>query len=634
MTAPTGPAPHAPAAKPRGRYLAALSLGALGVVYGDIGTSPLYALKACFEAIPATHDNVLGILSLIFWVLTILVSLWYLLIVLRADNRGEGGILALTALFGSLRDLRPGVRRPLFAALGIFGAALLYGDGMITPVISVLGAVEGLHVAAPAIGPYVQWIAIVILIVLFSVQRHGTAKVGSMFGPITLVWFATIGVLGVVALVRNPAVLAAVNPAYAVRFLAHNGGTAFVVMGSVFLVVTGAEALYADLGHFGARPIRIAWYTVAMPALLLNYFGQGALLLHDAQAAHNPFFELAPQWFAFPLFVIATLAAAVASQAVISGAFSMTRQAVQLGLAPRLTVRHTSAREIGQIYVPSVNWILLLSAIGLVLYFQTTSRLGAAYGVAVTLTMAITTFLMFRVMRQRWRIPLLISLVAVGVVLSIDLAFFGANALKILHGGWFPLAIGAIGYLLMATWQRGRAILAARLNEIAVPLQILLGDIAAEPPLRVAGTAVFMSAQREGVPYTLIYNLRHNHVLHERNIFLTLQMLEVARIDDAERVDVETIAEDFYRVTARYGFQEEPDVMEVLALCRAKGLDIAPEATSFFLGRETLLSTDRPGMPKWRERLFAIMSRNSPRAPTAFNVPAGQVIEIGAQIEL
>ena len=627
-------APVPPPRQPHGKYLALLSLGALGVVYGDIGTSPLYAVKACFEAIPLTRDNLLGVLSLIFWAITILVTLWYLLVVLRADNRGEGGILALTALFGSLRDLKPGHRRPLYAALGIFGAALLYGDGMITPVISVLGATEGLHVAAPSIGPYVQWIAIAILTLLFVVQRYGTTKVGYMFGPITLVWFATIAVLGIPSIVREPHILAAVNPAYAVRFLADNGTTAFVVLGSVFLVVTGAEALYADLGHFGARPIRLAWYTVAMPALLLNYFGQGALLLRDASLAHNPFFELAPQWFALPLVVIATLAAAVASQAVISGAFSMTRQAVQLGLAPRLFVRHTSAREIGQIYVPAVNWILLIASIGLVLYFRSASRLGAAYGVAVTLTMAITTFLMFRIMVTRWRVPLLVALLSAGVVLTIDLAFFGANALKILHGGWFPLLIGAGGYLLMATWQRGRAILASRLNEIAVPLQILLGDIAAEPPVRVAGTAVFMSAQKDGVPYTLIYNLRHNHVLHERNVIVTIEMLEVARVEDAERVTVETIGEDFYRVVARYGFMEEPDVMEVLDLARAKGLDVVTEATSFFLGRETLLATDRPGMSVWRERLFSLMSRNSPRAPTAFNVPAEQVIEIGAQIQL
>ncbi len=622
---------------PRGRYLALLALGALGVVYGDIGTSPLYALRQCFTAgggLVPTRDNVLGILSLIFWSLAALISVWYLGVIMRADNRGEGGILALTALFGPLRGLKVGQRRPIYMALGIFGAALLYGDGMITPAISVLGAVEGLNVATPAVEPYIVPIVVVILVVLFAVQRYGTARVGYTFGPITLIWFLVIATLGAWSLAREPHILAAVNPAHAVRFLSQNGWAGFPVLGGVFLVVTGGEALYADMGHFGRRPIRIAWYALVFPALLLSYFGQGALLLRDPTAIQNPFFRLAPPTLLYPLIVLATAAAAIASQAVISGAFSLTRQAVQLGLSPRLLIKHTSAREIGQIFIPAVNWVLLAASIGLVLAFRSSGNLAAAYGVAVTGTMAITSFLMYRVMVRLWKVPLLWATLATFVFLSMDLAFFGANSLKILHGGWFPLAIGVLGYLLLTTWQRGRQLLAVRLNEVAVPLNILLGDIMAEPPLRVRGTAIFLTAQPDGVPYTLLHNLRHNQVLHERVIFLTVTAVEVPRVARDDRVRIEKIAEGFFRVTAQYGFMEEPDVLEVLEDCQRQGLRIALEATTFFVGRETLLPTEGPGMPVWRERLFALMSRNTPRITTSFNIPAEQVIEIGAQIEL
>jgi KUP system potassium uptake protein len=624
-------------APPKGRYLAILSLGALGVVYGDIGTSPLYALRECFSGphgIAPTRDNVLGVLSLIFWALTVVISIKYLLLIMRADNRGEGGILALTALFGSLRDVKLGAPRPVYMVLGIFGAALLYGDGMITPAVSVLSAVEGLNVATPVFEPYVIPITLAILIGLFAVQHLGTGRVGAFFGPFTMLWFATIAFLGGREIVTEPTILGAVNPVHAVRFFADNGWHAFVVLGSVFLVVTGGEALYADMGHFGRRPIRLAWFAIVFPALLLNYFGQGALLLDNAAAATNPFFLLAPHWAIVPMVVMSTIAAAIASQAVISGAFSMTRQAVQLGLCPRLVIKHTSARQIGQIYVPAINWALLVAAVGLVVSFGTSSNLAGAYGVAVTATMAITTILAHRVMVRIWKWNTVAAALVTILLLFVDLSFLGSNLLKIQSGGWFPLAIGVIGYVLLSTWQRGRQLLNVRLNEQAVPLQILLGDIAAEPPHRVPGTAIFMTAQSDGVPYTLLYNLRHNQVLHERVILMTVVMTEVPRVRPAERVTIEPLSEGFYRISARYGFMDEPDVQEILERCRDKDLPITNEASTFFVGRETLFATERPGMPLWRDKLFALMSRNTPRITTSFNIPTEQVIEIGAQVEL
>ena len=620
----------------KGRYLGILALGALGVVYGDIGTSPLYALKQCFgpHGVLPTQENVLGVLSLIFWSLTLLISVWYLAIIMRADNRGEGGILALTALFGSLRDIKLGQRRPFYMVVGIFGAALLYADGMLTPAVSVLSAVEGLHVVTPAFDRWVLWIALLILVFLFLIQRHGTARVGSFFGPITLAWFIVIAILGVRSLASEPHILAAINPIHAVRFFANNGWQGFVVLGSVVLAVTGGEALYADMGHFGRRPIRLAWYFIVFPALILNYFGQGAELLRDPSAARNPFFLLAPEWATLPLVVLATAAACIASQAVISGAFSMTRQAIQLGLAPRLTVQHTSAREIGQIYITEINYALLIATVGLVLAFRTSDNMAAAYGVAVTATMAITTYLAHRVMTRLWKWPMFWSTLVASLFLVMDLSFFGANALKIPSGGWFPLMVGALGYVLLTTWQRGRQLLQVRLNEIAVPLPILLGDIAAEPPHRIPGTAIFMTAQPDGVPYTLLYNLRHNQVLHERIILLTVVMTEVPRVEPKDRIEIENMPSGFFRVKAYYGFMEEPDVHEILERCGEKGLEVAVQASTFFVGRETLFATERPGMPVWRDKLFALMSRNTPRITTSFNIPVDQVIEIGAQVEL
>lgn len=622
---------------PRGRYLGLLSLGALGVVYGDIGTSPLYALRECFSGphgIAPTQDNVLGVLSLIFWALTVVISIKYLLLIMRADNRGEGGILALTALFGSLRDLKLGAPRPLYMVLGIFGAALLYGDGMITPAVSVLSAVEGLNVATPVFEPYIIPITLAILIGLFAFQYQGTGRVGALFGPFTVIWFATIAFLGARELATEPTILGAINPAHAVRFFVDNRWHAFVVLGSVFLVVTGGEALYADMGHFGRRPIRLAWFVIVFPALLLNYFGQGALLLGNAAAAENPFYLLAPHWAIVPLVIMSAGATVIASQAVISGAFSMTRQAVQLGLCPRLVIKHTSAREIGQIYVPAVNWALLVAAVGLVISFKTSSNLAGAYGVAVTATMAITTILAHRVMVRIWKWNTVLAGFVTLLLLAVDLSFLGSNLLKIRSGGWFPLAIGVVGYLLLTTWQRGRQLLYVRLNEQAVPLQILLGDIAAEPPHRVRGTAIFMTAQPDGVPYTLLYNLRHNQVLHERVVLMTVVMTEVPRVAPADRVTIEPLSEGFFRVSAHYGFMDEPDVHEIIERCIMKDLPIAIEAATFFVGRETLFATDRPGLPLWRDKLFALMSRNTPRITTSFSIPTEQVIEIGAQVEL
>jgi len=646
VTAPERPAPgqagvtapgRVPRAEHRGGYLALMAVAALGVVYGDIGTSPLYALRESFygaHGIPLTRGNVFGVLSLIFWALIVIVTIKYHVVIIRADNEGEGGVLALMALVQRSRLARGLQPRTIMIVLGVFGTALMYADGALTPAISVMSAVEGLQVATPALERVVLPLTLLILIGLFAFQRHGTGRIGAVFGPIMLLWFATLALLGVAQIVREPDVLLAVSPWHAVRFMTGSPRLGFIVLGAVFLAVTGGEALYADLGHFGHRAIQVAWFTAALPALVLNYFGQGALLLRDPAAAVNPFYHLAPPWLLYPLIALATAATIIASQAVISGAFSLTQQAMQLGYSPRLRIEHTSSREIGQIYVPAVNWSLMALTCALVLWFGSSSNIAGAYGVALSTLMVMTT-LMFGVMaREVWRWSLPRTILVEALFLSVDLPFLVANGLKIPHGGWVPLAIAAVLYILEITWKRGRQILAARLAEHAVPLHLLLGDIMAEPPVRVAGTAVFMTAQRQGVPYTLIYNLRHNHVLHERVVFLTMANVDVPRVDDAERVDVETIAEDFHRVTARYGFMEEPDVVQVLTLCRRKGLDVALEAASFFLGRETLLATDRPGMAKWREHLFALMARNTSRATSAFNVPTEQVIEIGAQIEL
>ncbi len=616
-------------------YLFTLSLAALGVVYGDIGTSPLYALRECFNphhGVPATRENVIGILSLILWSLTIVISFKYLVFVMRADNRGEGGILALMSLVRARSGPRS-VRRATLIAFGIFGAALLYGDGMITPAISVLSAMEGLEIATPLFTPYIVPLTIAVLIVLFVVQRAGTAKVGAMFGPVMLVWFALIAILGVAQIIREPHVLVAVDPTNAISFFIRNRLHGFLVLGAVFLAVTGGEALYADMGHFGAKPIRIAWFVLVFPSLLLNYFGQGALLLAAPHSTEHPFFEMAPAWARVPLVVLATVATVIASQAVISGAFSLTRQAVQLGYAPRIQIRHTSAREIGQIYIPSINWLLMFSAIGLVVAFRESSALAAAYGVAVTATMGITTLLLAVVERERWGWSMGAMLGLTIPILFIDLAFFGANIIKVTEGGWFPLAVGLAVFTVMTTWRSGRELLAQRLSETVLSVEDFLADLSRGQIPRVAGTAVFMSRYQSGVPTQLLHNLKHNKVVHQRVVLLTVLIEETAHLADGERYSWEDLGQGVHRLMIRFGYMDDPNIPDVLAAVEGP-VTFQPMTTSYFLGRETLIPTRRPGMALWREKLFAWMTRNSSSASQFFCLPANQVIELGAQIEL
>jgi KUP system potassium uptake protein len=614
-----------------------LALAALGVVYGDIGTSPIYAVRESLHGVhgvPPTSENVLGLLSLILWALVIVISIKYLAFVMRADNCGEGGMIALTALVtpDSARARRR--HRRLLVLVGLFGASLLYGDSMITPSISVLSAIEGLEMLTPIFAPYVIPITIAILVGLFAVQRHGTARIGAIFGPVMFLWFATLGVLGGVQVVQHPGVLAAVNPTHGVQFFQHNGWHGFLVLGSVFLVVTGGEALYADMGHFGARPIRLSWYFFVLPSLLLNYFGQGALVLLDARAAEHPFFRLAPSWGLLPLVVLTTLATVIASQAVISGAFSLTRQAVQLGYLPRVHIEHTSETEAGQIYIPGLNWVLMVACIGLVLGFRSSSRLAAAYGVAVTTDMVFTTILFAVVARTRWRWSLPAVFAMAAGFLVVDLGFWGASLLKIPSGGWFPLLVAGSVFTVMTTWNSGRGLLASRLAERSMSLEELL-ELTRDPSIvRVEGTAVYLGRHDAGVPPALLHNLRYNKVLHTRVVLLALRTDSRARVPDEERVVVKQLAPDFHRVIARHGFAEDPEVPAVLERLRAEGLDIDPEEATFFLGRETLLATHRPGMALWRERLFALLARNARRATSYFRLPSHRVCELGAEIEL
>ncbi|MBI4409578.1 MAG: potassium transporter Kup [Gemmatimonadetes bacterium] len=626
---------HPPSA-PTGRYLALLSLAALGVVYGDIGTSPLYAIRESFLAehgVAPAPANVLGVLSLIFWALVLVISLKYLAFIMRADNRGEGGILAITALVSPVGALRPGGRW-ILVSLGLFGTALLYGDGMITPAISVLSAVEGLEVATPFFGPYVLPITIAILVGLFLVQKQGTAGVGKIFGPVTMVWFGTLAVLGISHIVREPTVLWAVNPLHGVRFFAENRWNGFLSLGSVFLVVTGGEALYADMGHFGRRPIRLAWFAVVLPALLLNYFGQGALLIRDSAAVENPFYLMAPTWAIYPVVLIATAATIIASQALISGTFSVTMQAVQLGYSPRVGIEHTSAREIGQIYIPGINWALMLACIGLVLGFRSSSNLAAAYGVAVTTTMVVTTMLFYVVARERWKWPLPATLLLAGLFLGVDLTFWGANLLKIPAGGWFPLLVGAVVFTLLTTWKRGRQILTRRIRHRTLPREVFLRSIAEHPPVRVKGTAVFMFSDPEGTPPALLHNLKHNQVLHEKVVFLSIVTEEVPFVPAAGRPTVEDLGNGIYQIVLHYGFMEDVDVPQALAAIQREDLLFEPMRTTYFLGRETLLATRYPGMALWREKLFVVMSNNARSAASFFRLPPNRVVELGAQIEL
>jgi KUP system potassium uptake protein len=615
------------------RRLGVLTLAALGVVYGDIGTSPLYAIRECFfgpHAVAVSPPNLLGVLSLIVWSLIIVISIKYIGFVMRADNRGEGGILALMALVSSERGAR---RHRILVMLGLFGAALLYGDGMLTPTISVLSAVEGLSVATPVFTRYITPITIGILIALFSIQSRGTGKVGTLFGPVVVVWFITIAILGLVSISHYPAVVVALDPRHAFEFFRINRWHGYVVLGAVFLAVTGGEALYADMGHFGPRPIRLAWFSLAFPALLLNYFGQGALLLRDPSAAENPFYHLVDGWVLYPLVVLATAAAVIASQAVISGAFSLTRQAVQLGYSPRVEINHTSSEEIGQIYIPEVNWAIMLATIGLVLGFGSSSALAGAYGVAVSTTMVITTILAYVVARDLWGWSFWKAGSIVAAFLAVDLAFFGANIIKVGQGGWFPLVVAAFIYLLMATWKTGRRILAERLRAGSLPLEQFLEGVG-QTPVRVSGVAVFMTQEPDGTPVTLLHNLKHNKVLHQTVVLLTIQGEEVPYIRSAERLKFQDLGKGFYRIIGRYGFMEDPNVPELLAQCKQFGLEFKPLATTYFLGRETLIPSDKPGMALWREHIFAFMARNAHRATAYFRIPPNRVVELGAQVEL
>ncbi|MFA5203917.1 MAG: potassium transporter Kup [Lentisphaeria bacterium] len=615
------------------RRQTALTLGALGVVFGDIGTSPLYALRECFNGLPVNPANVLGVLSLIIWSLVLIVCVKYLVFVLRADNHGEGGVLALLAL--ALTDPRArGRRATVLMGVGILGAAMLYGDGMITPCITVLSAIEGLEVATPLFTRFVVPLSVLILVVLFAFQRAGTGQVGKVFGPVMLLWFAVLAALGLRGIVMAPEVLGAFSPWFGLRFLWTHGITGFVVMGAVFLVVTGAEALYADLGHFGAGPIRQAWLLAVFPSLLLNYLGQGALLLTTPAAVANPFYQLAPGWGLLPLVVLATLASVIASQALISGAYSITMQAIQLGYLPRQEIRHTSSHERGQIYLPAVNAFLLAGCVGLVLGFQSSSRLAAAYGIAVTVTMLVTTGLFFFVARHLWQWSRLRAGVLCAGFLAIELVFFAANAVKVMQGGWFPLAAAALVFVVMLTWRKGRGVLREKLGARLLPLNLLLDSLAREPVPRVSGTAVYLSGNPQGTPLALLHNLRHNRVLHERVILMTIVPTDEPHVPAGQRVQVEAMTHGFFRVTARYGFMETPNLSDVLIHCRAQGLDIFPHDASFFLSRETIVRGRPSAMSTWRGAVFALLSRNAQPATAFYGLPANRVVELGMQIEL
>jgi KUP system potassium uptake protein len=620
------------------RKLLSVTLTAIGVVYGDIGTSPLYAMRECFfgsHSVPATHENVLGVLSLIIYSLLLVISVKYIAIVMRADNQGEGGILALTALLPPRRAARGSMSgMSVLVLMGLFGAGLLYGDGMITPAITVLGAVEGVTVATPLFDPYVVPVAVVILVAVFAIQRHGTHRVGRLFGPIMTVWFVVIAALGLMWLIREPVVLTAVDPRHAVTFFREHGWHGFAVLGAVFLVVTGGEALYADMGHFGTRPIRLTWFALVLPALLLNYFGQGALLLSNPEAAEQPFFLLAPRWALLPLVVLATAAAIIASQALISGAFSLTQQAIQLGYCPRLDIDHTSHSEMGQVYVPQVNWALMVSTILIVVGFGSSTALAAAYGIAVTLTMVITAVLLQVVATERWGWPPALAYAVTGLFLVIDLAFFGANALKIAHGGWLPLVIGAILFTLMTTWKTGRQLVAARLTARAVPIEDFLAAVQNVPPARVPGTAVFMTANPRGTPPALAHNLRYNKVLHQHVVTLMVTTQPVPHVPLDARVAVRPMGQGVFDVVVHYGFMEDPNVPEALACAARQGVELDEDDVTYFLGRETLIATRSPGMALWRERLFVLMARNAVRATTFFRLPPERVVELGVQVEI
>jgi KUP system potassium uptake protein len=622
---------------PDRRHLLFLALGALGVVYGDIGTSPLYALRESFSeahGITADPTNVLGVLSLIFWTLILVASVEYLVFVLRADNQGEGGILALTALIIPKTGIKRLTRNWGLILLGIFGTGLLLAEGMVTPAISVLSAVEGLEVATPFFDPYVIPITVVILVVLFVVQRQGTGGIGKIFGPIMLIWFLAMAVMGAYWIGQHPRVLTAVNPLHGILFFARNGWNGFLVLGSVILVVTGIEALYADIGHFGKQPVRLGWIMLALPALLLCYFGQGALLLEQPDAVVNPFYRMAPVWAIYPLVVIATLATVLASQGLITGAFSVIMQAVSLNYLPRLDVEHTSSEEQGQIYVSSINWILMVACILLVLLFRSSGNLAAAYGVGVASTMMITTILLCVVMRQKWHWPFALVVLFGAFFLVIDLAFWGANIVKLADGGWFPLAIALVAFTLMTTWRRGRTILALRLRELTIPWEELKSKVKEKRLAYVSGTAVFMSRDPHMIPPTLFYNIQHNKVIHKDVLFLSVIVKDEPRVPAAQRIEVFPLEHDFYRICLYYGFMDRFDVAGDLAQALVNELKIESKQVSYFLGRERVLAADKPGMALWREHLFIIMRRNARSATDFFQLPPDRVVELGTQIEI
>ena len=622
--------------KPGPSSHAALTLGALGIVYGDIGTSPLYVMKTVFDpanGLALNQANLIGIVSLIFWSLMVVVTLKYVTLIMRADNHGEGGIMALLALASSSVADKPKLRHTLLM-IGVFGAALFYGDGVITPAISVLSAVEGLELAVPSLTPYVVQITLVVLVGLFMLQKHGTAGIGMVFGPVMVIWFVVLGGSGIVHLVQAPAILAALNPIAGLEFALRHGWLAFVALGSVVLALTGAEALYADMGHFGAGPVRLSWFALVLPALALNYFGQGALLLAHPGALENPFFRMFPQWALVPMVLLATAATVIASQAVISGAFSMTKQAIQLGFLPRFRIMHTSAKEIGQIYVPSVNTALLIAVIAAVVGFRTSTALGAAYGIAVTGTMMITTFLTFYVLRYAWKFSLLPTLLATGFFFLIDLTFFSANLLKIVDGGWFPLVIGAIIFVGMVTWAHGRELLSSSLRADAIELKPFLKSILADPPMRAPGTAVFMNGEADLTPTALLHNLKHNNVLHETNLFVTVNTLDVPWVPFAERARAALLCKGCWSVTLRFGFKNDVDVPAALALLQVQGIDLDPMTTSYFLSRATVVPTLGGGMAPWREKLFANMHRNAASVADFMNLPPNRVVELGTKVQI
>lgn len=615
--------------------LAALTLGAIGIVYGDIGTSVLYALKVLFNTthVPLTPQNVYGVLSLVFWTITVIVSLKYVTLILRADNNGEGGLIAMLALASNAVADRPALRNVLLA-VGIFGTAIFYGDGVITPAISVLSAVEGLELLSPVFKPYIVPLALVIIFLLFFVQKKGTSGIGRFFGPICLVWFLSIAALGIPQIVAHPEVLWAVNPLHALRFVYEHKGTAFIMLGALVLTVTGTEALYADMGHFGKKPIRLAWFALVMPCLLINYFGQGALLLVDPRALENPFYRLAPDFMLVPLVILATAATVIASQALLSAAFSVTKQAIQLGYLPRMLIRHTSVLETGQVYLPAVNWLLFATIVVAVGLFRNSTNLASAYGIAVTTDMLITTVLTFFVIHYAWKLPFWLCVAATATFFVVDLLFFASNTLKLADGGWFPVLIGIVMFMVMTTWKKGRAIMGEKLRAESFDLREFLESVFVSPPLRVPGTAVFLTPEPGTVPNAMLHNLKHNKVLHEHNLFVTVRNHEVPWIGLDKRVEIEPLGHDCWQVMLHYGFKNDIDIPRALDRVRGHGCDLEPMTTSYFLSRDVVVPTIGAGMAPWREKLFAQMHHNAGAAADFLNLPSNQVVELGSKVEI